>query len=132
MLRTTQCRCQSNGPYWLSISQPSCPRLWRWRKAVLGSRHSMFSFREAPLLFRSHYPRAPCLRKAPLQQHASAPGQRSGIIEVVFIYLSIFNTCCLCDCEKCSSEGRVEVGFSWGGSGEMLQEKPSGDHAFWI
>lgn len=74
----------------------------------------MFSFREAPLPFHSHYPRAPCLRKAPLQQHASAPGQRSGIIEVVFIYLSVLNTRRLCDREKCSLEGRVEMGFSWG------------------
>lgn len=89
VLGLTRCRRQSNGPYWLSISQVSCPGLWRWRKAVLGSQHSVYSFRETPLLLFSHYPRALCLCKPPSQQHASALGQSSGIIEVVFIYLYI-------------------------------------------
>ncbi len=84
VLRSTRRRRQSNRPHWLSISQPSCPGLWRRRKAVLGSLCSMFSFRETPLLFFSHYPRGPVQTAF----HNSMPQlqvMRSGITEV-FIY----------------------------------------------
>lgn len=33
-IRVTLCRRQSNIPHWLSISQPSCRRLWRWRRGL--------------------------------------------------------------------------------------------------
>lgn len=66
-----------------------------------GHKRSVFSFRETPPLFFSHYPRGPGLCKPPSQQHAPASGQRSGIIEVVFIYLFLLHTLVsLCRCNR--------------------------------
>ena len=78
-LRLTRCRRQSNGPYWLSISQPSCPRPRRWRKAVLGSQCSMFSFRETPAQFCSHYPWARVCA-SPLHNSTPQPKVRGQVL----------------------------------------------------
>lgn len=92
VLGLTRCTRQSNGPYWLPISQPSCPGLWRWRKAVVGSQCSVFSFGETPLLFFSHYPWVPCLCKPPSQQHASA-SVRGQILLRLFLFISPPHSC---------------------------------------
>lgn len=96
VLRSTRARCQSNIPYWLSISQPSCRGLWRWRKGFLRSQCSVFSFRETPLLFFLYYPWASCLYKKPF--HNSIPQTKvrgQVLLKFVFIYSTSSLCCCI-------------------------------------
>lgn len=64
---------QSNGPHWLSISQLSCPGLRRWRKASLGSRRSVFSFRETPIAVLFSLPTSPVSGRTRPSPHNRKP-----------------------------------------------------------